>query len=280
MYYVFLLPALLFLAVFGFYPPISALYHAFTDWNGATAQWIGLQNFRFMLEDGMLVDALRNMAILVIVGLVIGNVMNLIGAILVFHVRSSRLAAIYRYLFILPMVVPGIVVMLLWQHILDPLTGLANLVLGWFGVSPLGWLGDPDLALWSIIMFGFPWVAGLGFLIYLAGLQNISQEVIECAELEGATGLKRVFRIELPLITSQIKLMFILGIINGLQGFGVQLAITKGGPGTATTVPGWMMYEQAFMYSKFGYSSMIGLMMFIVILVLTFINMKFVKTES
>lgn len=281
LYYLFLLPTLVILLIFGFYPPLSALYHAFTNWNGATAEWVGLQNFEYMLEDSFLLDSIWNMMFLLVVGLICGNVMSLVGAALVFNLKNARLSGFFRYMFILPMVVPGVVVLLLWRSLMDPLTGLFNTILASLGLPhEYGWLGDPSMALPSIVLIGFPWVAGLGFLIFLAGFQSISQEVIEAAEVEGAVGVKRFFRIDLPLITGQIKLMVVLGIIGGLQGFGVQLVLTKGGPGSATSVPGWLMYEQAFSFSNFGYASMIGFVIFIVILAITFINMKFIKADQ
>jgi len=281
LYYLFLLPTLIVLLLFGFYPPLSALYHAFTNWNGATAEWIGLQNFSYMLEDSFLLESVWNMLYLLIVGLVCGNVMSIIAAALVVNLKNAKLSGFFRYMFILPMVVPGVVVLLLWKSLMDPLTGLFNLILQSLGLPhEYGWLGDPSMALNSMILIGFPWVAGMGFLIYLAGFQSISQEVLEAAEVEGAVGIRRFLRIELPLITGQIKLMIVLGIIGGLQGFGTQLVLTKGGPGSATAVPGWLMYEQAFSFSNFGYASMIGFVIFVVILLITFINMKFIKADQ
>jgi len=281
LYYLFLLPTLIVLLLFGFYPPLSALYHAFTNWNGATAEWIGLQNFQYMMEDAFLLESVWNMLYLLIVGLICGNVMSIIAAALVVNLKNAKLSGFFRYMFILPMVVPGVVVLLLWKSLMDPLTGLFNLILQSLGLPhDYGWLGDPSMALNSMILIGFPWVAGMGFLIYLAGFQSISQEVLEAAEVEGAVGIRRFLRIELPLITGQIKLMIVLGIIGGLQGFGTQLVLTKGGPGSATAVPGWLMYEQAFSFSNFGYASMIGFVIFVVILLITFINMKFIKADQ
>ncbi|MFD0714811.1 carbohydrate ABC transporter permease [Paenibacillus sp. GCM10027626] len=281
LYYLFLLPTLIILLLFGFYPPLSALYHAFTNWNGATAEWIGLQNFRYMLEDTFLLESIWNMLYLLFAGLICGNVFSLVGAALVVNLKNARLSGFFRYMFILPMVVPGVVVLLLWKSLMDPLTGLFNLMLQALGLPhEYGWLGDPSMALTSMVLIGFPWVAGMGFLVYLAGFQSISQEVLEAAEVEGAVGIRRFFRIELPLVTGQIKLMIVLGIIGGLQGFGTQLVLTKGGPGSATAVPGWLMYEQAFSFSNFGYASMIGFVIFVVILLVTFINMKFIKADQ
>lgn len=279
--YLFMLPTIAVLVVFGFFPPLSALYHAFTNWNGETAEWVGLQNFRYLMEDSFLKESVTTLLILLIGGIVTSNVSSILAASLVFNLKSARWGGFFRYMFTLPMVVPGVVVLLLWKSLMDPLTGLLNATLKGLGLShDYGWLGDPQLALVSIILIGFPWVAGLGFLIYLAGFQSISPEVIEAAHVDGAVRFRRFVHVDLPLIMGQIKLMLILGLIGGIQGFGVQMVLTKGGPGSSTSVPGWLMYEQAFLYSNFGYASTIGFALFVVIMLITIINMKLFQSKS
>lgn len=280
-YYLFLLPALALMLVFGFFPPASALFHAFTDWDGNTANWVGLDNIEKLLQDTFLIKSVWNMLFLLVAGMITSNTMSMFGAALVFNMRSVKWSSFFRYMFILPMVVPGIVVMLVWKRLFDPLTGLLNMTLESLGLPhEFGWLGDPDMVLFALVFIGFPWVAGLGFLIYLSGFQNISEEVIEAASLEGAVGFRRFFRIDLPLLAGQIKFMLITGIIGGLQGFGIQLVLTQGGPGSSTNVPGWIMYQQAFFNSKFGYASMIGFALFIIIFLVTIINLKFFKSDA
>lgn len=135
-------------------------------------------------------------------------------------------------------------------------------------------------ALLSMILTGFPWVSGTSFLIYLAGLNNIPDSVYEALDLDGAGTWKRIFFIDLPLLKSQIKYFVMLGIIGGMQSFSMQLVFTSGGPNYATTVPGYYMYEKAFFSGEFGYAAAIGFFLFLITLIITVINNKFMKSTE
>ena len=165
--------------------------------------------------------------------------------------------------------------MYVWQFIYDPDVGLFTALIEAVGINfKSRWLGDPDLALYCLMFIGFPWAAGTNVLIYTAGLQSIGVEIVDAARLDGATGIRRVFQIDLPLLVGQVRLLGVLSIIGSIQGYGAQLVLTRGGPGYATMVPGMYMYNQAFMFSRMGYASAIGSSMFIVILGLTLVTMR------
>ena len=121
---------------------------------------------------------------------------------------------------------------------------------------------------------------GIGVLIYLAGLQNISGELFDAAALDGATGLRRFFSIDLPLIKGQIRLLLVLAIIDGLQALVGPLVLTNGGPVDATMVPGLYMYQQAFNYGRLGYASAIGVVVFIAVFVQTVLNMTLFREKD
>ncbi len=147
--------------------------------------------------------------------------------------------------------------------------------------SPV-WLGHKDLVIPAVIFWGFPWVNIIGVLIYLAGLQQIDEEVYEAAELDGVGPWGKIFRIELPLIMTQIRINLIfvtIGTLNGYHFFLILLG-PSGGPGGRAMVPGLYMYQQAFVERRFGYGCALGLIMFILILTLTLIYQKFVKVEK
>jgi ABC-type sugar transport system permease subunit len=277
-YYLFLLPAMIPMIIFGYIPGIQALTLSFTSQKG---DFVGLQNFVKMANDITLINSIKTMLTLLIASLITGNVPAFIMAEILFNLKSKRFSSLYRFLFIIPMMIPGIVFMLVWQYmIFDPAMGLANALLSNFGINPLPWMGGTKTVILSFIIMGFPWMAGTNLLIYLAGIQNISESVIESSLLDGARILKRIFKIDIPLILGQIKLLFMLGIIGGLQAFGTQLMTTNGGPSYASMVPGLWMYHQAFRFGDFHYSSAIGLSIFIVIMILTYVNMKYIKTEK
>lgn len=294
--------------------------------------------------------------------LTVGLFMPLLIAEILFHLRSDRFKYVYRVLFVIPMVVPGMVNLLMWQFIYDSEYGLLNniirgfksptvqfglavlaamvllylatlhvtdrlrrgkggdviavlgalILLSMIGVAgawlvagdgeslsvfatknlgiarfwaaanpePQGWLSDADLALYSIMLMGFPWVGTISMLIFYAGLQAIPDSVLESARLDGATGLKRFITVDFPMILGQFKLLLILGVISGIQSFQQVLVLTYGGPSRATEMPGLRMFKEGYEYGKLGYGTTIGVAMFLLILALTFVNMRYIRPSS
>ena len=212
----------------------------------------------------------------------------LLAAELLYAVKSTKKQYVVRTAFTFPMVVPSVVIILLWKWILAGDTGVLNNILTSIGIGNLAkpWLGDSRTALGSIIAIGFPWLGsaslgGLQFLLYFGALQNISKDMFEAAEIDGANIFQRFIKIDLPMLASQMKLTVTLAIINAVQVFDTVYILTKGGPGTATITPSVVLYEQGFTYRKMGYASAIGVIMFAIIMVLTVINQKLMKnTES
>jgi raffinose/stachyose/melibiose transport system permease protein len=207
---------------------------------------------------------------------IIGLCAPFIGAELIFHLPGAKSQYIYRVLFIIPIVVPSMVTLLIWTFIYEPTIGLLNkLLVDVFRISRESipnWLGDSKLVIPSLMFMGFPWMSGLNLLIYYSGLQDISGDVIEYAGLDGCVGLNRVFRIDIPLVMGQIRLLLILGIIGTIQNITVPLLMTNGGPGYDSYVPGLYMYNKAFRMSDFGTAFTIATTMFVVIFVLTLIS--------
>ncbi|PWM03083.1 MAG: sugar ABC transporter permease [Clostridiales bacterium] len=281
--YFWILPAFLLICVFSVYPALSALLHSFTEWDLVNVEFIGIDNFKRLFSDKIFWKSCGNLLILMSTGLVLGNLAPLVLAELLHNLKSEKWSNAYRFIFVIPTLVPGMVNMLIWTKIVfNPFpSGLVNSILGsLFGASAKGWYFDENLALLSMVLTGFPWAAGTSFLIYLAGLNNISESVYEALDLDGITAWKRVFYIDLPLLKSQIKYFVMMGIIGAMQSFSMQLAFTKGGPNYATTVPGYYMYDRAFFGSEFGYAAAIGFFLFVVTLIVTIINNKFMKSTE
>jgi ABC-type sugar transport system permease subunit len=271
-----LAPTLVLLALFNYYPALLGLSRAFTRWEtGEQPQWIGLGNFVAMWHDEFLRLSLRNLLILLAANVLKTLTMPLLVAELLMSLRSPRWQYILRTAFILPMVVPGMVTMLLWSFIYDGSVGLLNQILETLGMDTLtrSWLGDSGTALWAIIGIGFPWAGGLALLIYLAGLNAISGDVWDSCQVDGVTGLRRVWYVDLPLLLPQVRLLVILTLIGTLQDFGSILILTGGGPGLATHVPALHMYFQAFRFGHMGYAAAIGLTLFVAIFTLSLLNL-------
>ena len=130
-----------------------------------------------------------------------------------------RPAAIAKYLLVLPIVLPPLVLIEVWAYLLQPGSGLVDKVSGVFGLPQPAWYADPRLALIGILLAGFPWISNLGFLIFLGGLQNLPRDVLDAGRLDGLTPLKRVFAIDIPLLMPQFRIVVILSGINAVQNF-------------------------------------------------------------
>lgn len=281
--YLCILPAFGFAALFMYYPSLSALYHAFFDWDGASAPtFVGLNNFAQMLSDPMMHLSWGNVLKLTGFSLVVELTVPLAVAKMILALRGPRLQHVVRVLFLLPLTVPLVVNALIWLFLYDPNIGLINQVLSTLNLSGLrqDWLGDPNWALYAIMFMGFPWIDGFGMLIYTAGLQAISPEVLESAQLDGAGAWARFWGIEIPLIVGQLRLLSVLTLIGGIQNFLYVLVMTDGGPGFATYVPGLTMYKNAFYYNRMGYACAIGASIFLAILVLTAINLRYLRPST
>ena len=280
--YLFLVPTFAFIIVFRYYPAGSAIYHAFTRWNGAgIAKWVGTANFENMMRDTILIASVKNIAILLVASLIKVLIFPLATAELIHSLSKPRARYWFRLLLIIPMVVPGIVNTLVWRFIMGPRPfGVLNQLLELVGLGHWqhAWLAEPSIALYSVILAGFPWIEGVAILIYYAGLQDISEEVVDASLIDGASTLRRIFSIDIPLLMGQVKLQVVMTTIFTLQGFGAMLVLTGGGPGYATMVPGLWMFQRAFQGDRFGYASAIGCAMLVVMLTLTYLSNKYIRS--
>lgn len=283
--YLFLSPLFIGLLIFCYYPPISGMYRSFFDWDSVgEAVFVGLDNYRELFQDKIFLQSIPTVFLILIPRLLIGVIVPLIMAEMIFSVFSKKAQSAYRILILLPVVAPGVVGLLIWRHIYDPTSGLAIALLKalhWVAPDALiDWLGDPSIVIYSIIFMGFPWIGGTAVLIYMAGLMNISTEVIESAQLDGASWLRRVWSIDIPHVMGQIRFFLIFGIIGGLQDFGIQIVLTSGGPGYSTYVPAYYMYVQAFTAGRMGYATTIGTVMFIAIFALSLLAYRAMRSDS
>ncbi|WP_391574130.1 carbohydrate ABC transporter permease [Cohnella sp.] len=279
--YLFLAPSFLFVFTFLYYPVGSALFHSFTQWNLASAKWIGLDNFERLFSDRMTVTSMWNQVVFTITDLLKNLIFPLVAAELIYLLPGKFSKYVFRTGFIIPMLVPGIVAILLWLSIYDPTYGLLNQFLAFAGLEDWSraWLGDSSTAIWAVVMVGFPFISGLFFLILYAAIGSFNNEMIEAARMDGAKGLKLFAKIHLPLLIPQFKVITILTIIGSLQDFVKMLVLTKGGPGVSTVIPSLTMYTAAFESSEYGYAAAIGTCLFLLIIALTLFNMKIFKTD-
>ncbi len=282
--YLMVVPTLAFLLVFQYYPAVSGLYRSMFDWNaGLAGNFIGLSNFvELFTDDDVFIRSLKNMALLTIWYLVAFVGLSTGVAVLIHRIRNEGSKYFFRLFMILPVIIPAVVLILLWKFIYDSTIGPLNAILIGVGLQDWthAWLAEPKIAIYAVMFRNFPWIDGISVLILLAGLQAIPVEIIESGLLDGASGWRRLRYIELPLITGQIKLLIVLTIMWGVQEYSAVWAMTQGGPIDSTQVPGMWMYFNAFRISRMGYASAIGVVMFLITLVATILNMRYIRSQE
>jgi raffinose/stachyose/melibiose transport system permease protein len=255
-------PAFALLLAVHYAPQVAAGSYAFTNWNGisATADWVGLRNFQRIFNDpierGALVHTLALSASFVVI-------VNVVGLVLALGLnRAVKTRLLLRALFFLPAVVSPLALGFIWRYIFD-YSGLLNQVLGWLGQVRLQrpWLGDPTLALWTILVVLVWQFSGLVMIIYLAGLQSVPDELTEAAAVDGASLWRRFHQITLPLLAPSITVSFTLMTIFGLRVFDQVLALTGGGPVYASETLATQVYQQIFVSGRFGSGSALAFLL-------------------
>jgi ABC-type sugar transport system permease subunit len=281
--YAFALPAVVLIALFTYYPAAMAISYSVTNFSlRNVTQFVGLANYQHILtSDFYFRTGLANMVILTVASILKAVTVPLLVAELVFWLRHHVHQYLFRTLFVLPAVVPGLVFTLLWRQVYDPRTGLLNEVLGAVGLSPWqhAWLGDASTALWAIVAVGFPYVDAFAFLILLGGLLNINAEFFDAAKVDGAGWWARFRHVDVPLLLAQFRILLFFAITGTVQGFASIFILTQGGPGYATYVPALQMYFH-ISDGDFGYASAIGVILFVMIFVATLFVLRFRRQEA
>jgi ABC-type sugar transport system permease subunit len=275
-----LVPSLLLVCLFIYYPVLSAVGYAFTEFSlTSPAKFVGVENFHDMMKDPYVRTGMLNMLLFIMTGILKIVTVPLLIAELVYWTSSRRLQQIYRTMFVIPGIIPGMVIILLWKMIYEPEYGLINQALGFLGLEQFqhAWLGNESTALWAIIFHGFPWVNMLAFLVFLGALVRIDRNLFESAWIDGAGTIKRFRHIDLPFIMPQVKLLITLVMINSIQDVTAVLLFTGGGPGIATYTPALQMFYATTEEGNLGYGSAIGVLLFAIVLFATFVLNKVMR---
>jgi raffinose/stachyose/melibiose transport system permease protein len=277
---VLLLPSLLLIGIFSYYPAVRSLIGGFYQWNGfSPPAYSGISQFRQYLQSPTFGSEVKNLGVLVGGSILITLVSQFTAAEVVTHMPRPA-ATIAKYVLVLPIVLPPLVLIEVWAYLLQPGTGLVDHILGAAGLPQPSWLGDPHTALISILLIGFPWISNLGFLIFLGGLQNLPKDVLDAARLDGLGPIRRAFAVDIPLLLPQFRVVVILSGIFAVQNFVPILLLTNGGPGTATMVPGLDMYQSAFQNDQYGYGMAIGSLLFVAMLIFTLAAMRALRPRT
>ena len=282
--YGIILPSMVMLLTFVYLPVTWAFSKSLYEFEvGGEATFVGLRNYsEYFTKDLTCGPSMLTMFTLTLFAVCVRLTVPLVVAKLIHSLPRERWRYVYRIVFLTPIVVPGVAVQLIWAGMIYGDTGLLNEALRAVGLADwaTGWLSNPDTALVAVMFVGFPFIGGFEVLIYYAGLSAIPTSVNEAASLEGCTGVSKFLRIDIPLVLSQLKLILILTIIGGLQGFQNLYILTQGGPGFKTTVPGLWMYFNAWQFQRMGYACAIGVVLFLMIMTLTLLNIKYFRSAE
>lgn len=261
--YLFILPAFLLYALFMIYPFFQSIYLSFTDWNGVTPvkNWVGLANYRDMIEDVRLWKALRNNLTWVIIGTISPMVIGLFLAMLLW--RQPRGYTLFRTVYFLPQVLSSVVIAIVWGWLYNPIFGLLNQTLERVGLESWqrAWLGDPDLALYAVLVAAIWAETGFVFVVFMAGLQNVSRDLIEAATIDGANAWRRFWDVTIPQLSHVITVIGSLLLIGGFNVFDIVFVMTGGGPNNATELIATYTYREAFTQNRIGYAATLSLVM-------------------
>lgn len=271
--YLFFMPALINLVFLLGIPILYALYISFTDYNLYNdLNFVGFQNYRNLFNDRLFYKSLENTLFHVIFSIPVNTTIGVSLALLLNNQQLKGLK-IYRTTFLLPTVVSGVAVTLLWQWILDPNFGLINSFLMNFGINGPGWLTDSAWSKPSIVLMN-AWSVGGTMMIYLAGLQGIPKTLYDSATIDGAGSLRRFWHVTVPMLSPTIFFNMITGAIGAFQVFTEAYIMTGGGPNNSTLYYAYHLYNKAFSDLQLGYASAMGWILMLITLVLTLIAIR------
>src|SRR4051795_10270308 len=242
----FLLPLLLIFGAFSWYPISRAVIMSLQQTNLVTdPTWVGLDNFRFVLDDPLFPTAVKNTAYFALLALLFGYPVPLAAAVLMSEVRRGR--GVYAALAYLPVVIPPVVAVLLWKTFYDGgSVGVFNTMLGWVHLGPYPWLQSQSWAMPSLVLESTWANAGATVIIYLAALTAVNTELYEAASVDGAGVLRKVWHVTLPQLRGVLLLTMILQIIGTAQVFLEPYLFTSGGPANSTLTILLLIYNYAF----------------------------------
>ncbi len=264
----YLLPAILILAVVVLYPVLNALYVSFFQWDLATGNkmfFIGWQNYRETLGDVYYWSAIGRSLMFVLMVVPTELLLGTLIAILLNNDIKGR--RILRVLFILPMMITPVVVTILWKIIYNNQFGILNWILSLVGISPQVWLGNPQLAMFSVALVDIWQNTPFIILLVLAGLQVIPGDVYQAAEIDGADGWQSFRFVTLPYLSGTLFLGAIFRVVDSFRVFDIIYVLTKGGPGRVTEVISLYTYKTGFSLFKFGLSASQSMLLMLLTLI-------------
>ena len=281
----FLGPSLLIIALFFFMPVIAAFAMSFTDFdiyalgNLDYLRFVAFKNYSTLLSDPLFWTAIKNTFYFVMVGGPLSVAASLAAAVLL-NSKFIRFKGVFRLIYFLPVVTTHVAVAIVWRYIYHPRFGLLNYLLGFIGIGPVDWLGDPNWSMPAIILLVVWKNFGYNMVIFIAGLQNIPVELYEAASIEGASAWQQFKHITIPQLAPTTLFISVITMIGYFQLFAEPYVMTQGGPLNSTLSIVLYMYQEGFRWWNIGYSTALAFMLTVIILIGTSIQFKLQKERN
>ena len=278
--YLMLLPSFAALGVFNYFPAIWSFFLSLTEYKpGVYTRFVGLNNFITMFQNEYFWVGMGNMCIFLVTDLLKALIPPVIIAELIFAMSSKKAQYWTRVLMYVPGILPGVAGIMIWTSGILGMDGLINVFLRTIGLGHLAvdWLGNSETALWALVFIGFPYIGG--YLLFYGAIMSVPKELFEAAKLDGCGWWQRLAFIDMPLISPQLKYVFVTGFIGSIQDFGRVWLTTGGGPGYSTYIPALELYYNISQFNDYGMAAAMGFFLFIIILAITIFNMR-IKTQS
>ncbi len=278
----FLSPSLIVLAAFFFVPVLGSFLLGFTDFdiyalgNLDYLRFVGLKNYESLLNDPLFWKALQNTFFFVFVGGPLSVLFSL-GTALLLNARLAPWRSFFRLIYFAPVVTTLVAVAVVWRYLYHPRSGLLNSLLDLFGLTPVDWLGDPTWAMPAIILLAVWKNFGYNMLIFVAGLQNIPDELYEAARIDGAGALMQFWNITLPQLAPTSLFVGLTTMIGYFQLFAEPYVMTQGGPMNSTLSIVLLMYQHGFRWWSIGYAASIAFILFAIIFIVSLIQLRLQK---
>jgi multiple sugar transport system permease protein len=283
--YIFLAPALSAIFVFFFIPVLAAFIISFTDFdiyalgNISTVRFVGLSNYLKLFDDPLFFTALKNTFYFVIMSGPLSIAVSL-GAALLLNSKLVKYKSIFRLSYFIPVVTTLVAVAIVWRFIYHPKFGIINYLLSLISIAPIDWLGEPSTAMPAIVLMSVWKNFGYNMIIFIAGLQNIPEDLYEAASIEGASEWQQFKSITLPMLAPTTIFISIITMIGYFQLFAEPYVMTQGGPLNSTLSIVQFMYQEGFRWWNMGYSAAIAFVLFFIIMIGTIVQLKFQKSSS
>lgn len=279
--YVYVLPALAVYVVFAVLPALHTAYLSLFDWDGVTlGSWVGLDNYREVFRNPVLLRSLVNALTLVVFFSFVPIVIGLLTTALLSRYRRPGMG-VYRVLFMLPQIVPLVAVGVTWRWLYGD-DGLVNETLRAIGLDGItrAWLGDFGTALIAVGLVGTWVLSGLCTMLFLSGVHKVDRSLYEAARLDGAGPVREFVSVTLPQLRGELAIALTVTMVAALASFDIVYVTTNGGPGEQTTVPGLLVYRLAFSDGDVGLASALGVVLSCLILGLVYMVNRLARSET